>query len=301
VYRFDEDGQEQWHHTCPFGPERSFWPWWFLETPVIGAIAAGHDQAGGQAVIAVGTGSTNLNFLDAQAGRLLKDVLSPYGFPDRIQTYISDRTGHLHFLVGHSWLTCGSTVRAWCHPYDQASNRYYKSVDPMGRTMDEWDTCGVCDFWAGPLAHGESDCIIVLRHGAVNQITAYEEATGTPLWDVGLGGAPVALAVVPGDSSETARCYVVEQFGWLTGFDGTGKQVMGTRLHQSLSGMHAATSDGLALWHEDELLIYQEGLVTDWYGLEGMPLGWCAHPQSNGLLCVEQEALVMKQVEAWET
>ena len=166
----------------------------------------------------------------------------------------------------------------------------------MGRTMDEWDTCGVRDFRVGSLAHGQPDCVIVLRHGAVNQITAYDEATGAPLWDAGLGGAPVALAVVPGASPDTARCYVADQFGWLCGFDGAGKRVIGTRVNRSLHGMRAETFDSLALWNQDELLIYREGQVTDRYHIEGIPLGWCAHPQSSGLLCVEQEWLVMKEV-----
>lgn len=298
VIRFDGDGRVRWRHTCRFRAERPFWPWWFLQTPVIGAVAAGYDQASGRELVAVGTGSTSLNFLDAQTGMLLEDVLSAYGLPDRIQAYQSARTNRLHFIVGHGWLTCGSTVRVWRHPFEaQASVKYFQSIDPMGRTMDEWDTCGVRDFWIGPLVRGEPDGVIVLRHGAVNQITAYEEATGAPLWDVGLGGVPVALSVVPGESPETARCYVAEQFGWLSGFDGTGKRVTGIRVHRSLHGMHAETADCLALWNKEELLIYRERQVADRYRLDGMPLGWVAHLQFPGLLCVEQEQLVLKMVE----
>ncbi len=44
VIRFDGDGRVRWHHTCQFRAERPFWPWWFLQTPVIGAVAAGYDQ-----------------------------------------------------------------------------------------------------------------------------------------------------------------------------------------------------------------------------------------------------------------
>ena len=58
-----------------------------------------------------------------------------------------------------------------------------------------------------------------------------------------------------------------------------------------------STADCLALWDNEEMLIYREGQVTDRYRLDGMPLGWLAHPQFPGLLCVEQEQLVMKKVE----
>jgi hypothetical protein len=76
-----------------------------------------------------------------------------------------------------------------------------------------------------------------------------------------------------------------------------GKPVTGIRVNRRLHGMHAETADCLALWDNEELLIYREGQVTDQYRLDGMPLGWVPHPQFPGLLCVEQEQLVMKIVE----
>lgn len=299
VYRFDAEGDTQWHHRCRFREERSFWPWWFLQTPVVGALAVGQDPTNAQDIVAVGTGSTSLNFLDAQTGNLIEDVLSPYGLPDRIQAHVSARSGRLQFLVGHSWLTCGSTVRAWdLSSQSREGVRFYRSVNPMGRTMDEWDTCGVLNFWVGPLVHKMSDRVVLLRHGAVNQITVYEETTGDPLWDAGLGGAPVALAVVPGESASLARCYVAEQFGWLVGFDGTGRRVLATHMTRSLRDMHADPAGGLALWNLEELYIVREGRVTDRYRLDGYPLGWYA--QCPGLLCIQQEQLVMKEVRGWE-
>ena len=78
VSRFDPEGKIKWQHQCRFRSERTFWPWWFLPTPKVAAIAARND------VIVAGTGSTNLNFLDAKTGELLHDVISPYGLPDRI-------------------------------------------------------------------------------------------------------------------------------------------------------------------------------------------------------------------------
>ena len=297
VSRLDNGGSRQWLHACQFRPERSFWPWWFLETPVIAALAAGHDPASGQDLVTAGTGSTNLVFLDAKTGAMMEDVVSRYGLPDRIRAHLSASSGKLRFLVGHSRLTCGSTVRAWT-PSPQAREKvcYERSVDPMGRSTDGWDTCGVVDFQVGPLVHGMPDRMIVLRHGAVNQITAYDEATGDPLWDATLGGAPVALAVIPGESAAAARCYVAEQFGWLVGFDGAGKRVSATHLARSLQDMHAVPTGGLVLWSPDELHLTRGDRPTERFRLEGNPLGWYAHPNNPGLLCVQQEQLILKEV-----
>jgi len=133
----------------------------------------------------------------------------------------------------------------------------------------------------------------------VNQITVYEEATGDPLWDAGLGGAPVALAVVPGASAALARCYVADQFGWLVVFDSTGRRVAATHVARSLLGMHAGPANGLALWNLEALHIARGVRVIDRYRLDGHPLGWVAHPQCPGLLCVQQKQLVMKEVSGW--
>lgn len=297
VCRLDKNGTRLWLYVCQFRSERSFWPWWFLDTPAVAAIAAGHDPTNARDLVAVGTGSTNLIFLEAGTGSLIEDVLSRYGLPDRIRAHISESSGTLEFLVGHSKLTCGSTVRAWTPPpRAQERVRFERSVNPMGRSMDGWDTCGVVDFRVGPLAHGTPDRMIVLRHGAVNQITVYEEATGEPLWDTTLGGAPVALVVIPGETAAAARCYVAEQFGWLVGFDGTGKRVTATHLARSLQGMHAGPTGGLALWNSDQLHIIGEDQSTERFTLEGKPLGWIEHPQFPGLLCVDQEQLKMKSL-----
>jgi len=64
VCRFNADGVAQWRHCCKFRTERSFWPWWFLETPVVGALAVGRDPASNRDLVVVGTGSTSLNFLE---------------------------------------------------------------------------------------------------------------------------------------------------------------------------------------------------------------------------------------------
>ena len=166
----------------------------------------------------------------------------------------------------------------------------------MGRSMDGWDTCGVIDFRVEPLADDKPDRMIVLRHGVVNQITAYEAATGEPLWDATLGGAPVALVVVPGETATTARCYVAEQFGWLVGFDGTGKRVVATHLARSLQGMHAGPKGDPVLWSEDELYIAPDNQPSERFRLEGKLLGWVEHPQKSGLLCVDREQLILKSL-----
>jgi hypothetical protein len=294
VSRFDEEGAVKWRHHCIFRAERPFWPWWFLETPLVGALAVGRDPVGERDLLAVGTGSTSLNFLEASTGQLLKDVVSPYGLPDRIQAYLSASSGGLQFLVGHSWLSCGSSVRAWSPPPQAGEGvSYQRSVDPMGRTVDGWDCCGVVDFWVGPLIRGMPDRVVVLRHGAVNQITVYDEATGDPLWDAGLGGAPVALAVVGGGDSAATRICVAEQFGWFVEFDGNGRRVWATHVAGSLRGMNAIPDGDLVLWNREGLYIPGPDQDTDRYRLEGDPLGWYAHPQYAGLLCIEKEHLVL--------
>jgi hypothetical protein len=301
VCRLDPEGCAKWRHQCRFRDERVFWPYWFLETPTIGALDVGCDPESGLDLVAVGTGSTSLNFLEAESGVLLEDVISPYGLPDRIRAHVSTSTGGLQFLVGHAWLTCGSTIRAWRPtPETREARAFCRSVDPIGRATDGWDNCGVVDFGVGPLAPDTSDVVVVLRHGAVNQLTVYEEKTGDPLWDVGLGGAPVALAVVQGDASTaSARIYVAEQFGWLAGFTGTGRRVVSTRLAESLQGMHAGSAGSLALWNSEELYITEGDQVASRYCLDGDPLGWRPCPDRAGMLCVEEEQLVMKEVADW--
>ena len=297
VCRFGADGAALWRHQCQFREERSFWPWWFLETATVGAIAVGCDPAGDQEIVAAGTGSTNLNFLDARSGALLADVVSPYGLPDRIRAHVPTGGDELRFLSGHSWLSCGSTVRAWAAPPDaQERIVYHRSVDPMGRTMDQWDTCGVVDFHVGPLVNGGPDRVVVLRHGAVNQMTVYDEMTGDPLWDAGLGGAPVALAVVRGDSETSVRCYVAEQFGWLVEFDGTGKRVSATRIASNLSDMHVSADGRLFVWSAEALHIVNRGRMQDRYTLAENTLGWYAHPSGPGLLCLSRQRLMLVEL-----
>jgi hypothetical protein len=167
-------------------------------------------------------------------------------------------------------------------------------MDLLGRTVDGWDSCGVVDFWVGPLIPDMPERVVVLRHGAVNQITVYDEATGDPLWDAGLGGAPVALAVVAGSESSSARIYVVEQFGWLVEFDGTGRRVWATLVARSLRVMYADPAGDLVLWNREEVFMIDAEQATYRYRLDGEPLGWYAHPQHPGLLCIERDQLVLK-------
>ncbi|MBT3603000.1 MAG: PQQ-binding-like beta-propeller repeat protein [Candidatus Latescibacteria bacterium] len=297
VIRFNNEGSKQWHYACQFREERAFWPWWFLNTPIIGALSVAHDPASDQDIVAIGTGGTSLNFLNAKTGILIDDVVSPYGWPDQIQAHTSAHTNQLQFLVGHSYLTCGSTVRAWSlSPQAEEGINFDRSINAMGRSMGGWDSCGVRDFWVGPLINEAPDQVIVLRHGAVNQLTAYNKTTGDPLWDVGLGGSPVALSVVPNDSAAAARCYVAEQFGGLVCFDGTGKQVMSMHIAQSLRGMYASSNGCTALWNLKEMFIVQDDQIMNQYRLNGYPLGWFAHAQNAGLLCINQEQLLMTKV-----
>jgi hypothetical protein len=340
VSRFDEAGSEQWRHQCHFRSERTFYPYWFLETPSIGALAAGHDPASARDLVAAGTGSTSLNFLDASTGELIQDQLSPYGLADRIRTHQPAGGGALQFLVGHSWLTCGSTVRVWSFrpetpaladaapktrvtgqttgaageaPKEGSTDstllsalegiRYNRNVDAMGRSGGDWDSCGIVDFWVGSLAPGMAEVIILLRHGSVNQVTLYDEATGDPLWDATLAGSPIALAVVPGASMASSRCYVADQFGWLVGFDGEGQPVLATHVASSLQGMHAGLhgehagdTGSLALWNDHELHLGPAEAITHHHNLSGTPLGWWQHEQTAGLLCHEAGQLVLRRV-----
>lgn len=297
VIRFNKQGIAQWHYACQFREERAFWPWWFLNTPIIGALSVAHDPTSKQDIVAVGTGGTSLNFLNATTGTLIDDVVSPYGWPDQIQAHIATHTNQLQFFAGHSYLTCGSTVRAWI-PLPQAKEgiTYNRSINPNGRSTDGWDSCGLRDFWVGPLVNKAPDQVIVLRHGAVNQLTAYDKATGDPLWDTTLGGSPIALTIVPGKSAEEARCYVAEQFGWLVGFDGAGKRVTATHISQSLLGMYAGSNNYTALWNPSEMFIVQDDQIMNRYHLNGYPLGWFAHAQNTGLLGINQEQLIMTQM-----
>jgi len=299
IRRFGSGGREKWKYACTFREERSFWPWWFLDTPRIGALAVGHDAPRDVDVIAAGTGSTNLCFFDATTGELLDDVVSPYGLPDLIRPHTA--SGSLSFLVGHGWLTCGSAVRSWL-PFPDAhhTTTFSGSVDPAGRSVDGWDTCGVIDFWSGGMVEGEADRLVVLRHGAVNQVTVYDVGSGDPLWDATLGGVPVALAVLPGISLAEARVYAADQFGWLVGFDGHGTRTMGFRAAQNLQGMHVGEGRSVALWNEREFLVVQGSRVRHRYILDGIALGWHVDPAGVGLLCVTRGHLVMKELSGWE-
>ncbi len=289
VYRYTGAGKLRWRYACQFRNEREIWPWWFMPTPAIGAIAASHD------LVVAGTGGTSLNFLDGKTGELMADELSRYGSPDRIKSHLSTHTGELRFLVGHSRLTCGSTVRAW-NQKAQIEISYEKSIEPMGRSMDGWDSCGVVDFWVGTLVSSITDRVVVLRHGAVNQLTVYEESTGAPLWDATLGDAPIALAVVPGDSANEARCHVAGQFGTLVTFDGNGDRVTAKRISSSLVGMQAGPDGSLALWNEAELHIIREGSPAKCFALNSTPMGLAGPTDNPGLLCIEQNNLCLKQI-----
>ena len=51
----------------------------------------------------------------------------------------------------------------------------------MGRLTGGWDTCAVRDFWLGRWIAAEAEQLLVLRHGAVNQLTAYDLQSAQPL------------------------------------------------------------------------------------------------------------------------
>ncbi|MBT5873482.1 MAG: hypothetical protein HOH43_08695 [Candidatus Latescibacteria bacterium] len=297
IVRIDASGNETWRHRCGFLPERTFWPWWFMRTPAIGALAMGHDQREHRSIVAAGTGSTNLVFLDACSGRILSDKLSPYGFPDRIKACYDGPDMDLGFLVGHSWLTSGSVVRRWTPPFDGTPNlKYFESVDAMGRTQDEWDTCGVVDFWQGVLALRHSVNTLVLRHGAVNQLTLYETDSGVPIWDAGIGGAPTALTVVAGDDLISTRIHVSEEFGWLVTFDGYGTRICGSRPLPDILGMHLSSEDRLLVWNDKALLASkgEQEFSTFYHG--GKALAWHESRLSSGLLCVRDRQLRLMAV-----
>ena len=295
VLRFDEKGQMRWRHQCRFRDERTFWPWWFLETPQIGDLAAGLEPHSGGEVVAAGTGGTSLNFLDGETGALIADRISGYGLPDRIVAYSDPGNGRLFFLVGHSWLSCESTVWAWpADALERPLRSYCDSVEPMGRLTSGWDTCATRSFWAGEWTADEGEQLLVLRHGAVNQLTAYDMESAQPSWDVGLGGAPVDMAVVTGDTAAAARIHVADEYGWWVVFDGSGKRVNGRRVTRRLVGMHADATGDLFLWNREWLLLGNERGIDRRYELNSHPLGWCELGEEQGLLCIDGNRLVLQ-------
>jgi hypothetical protein len=295
VLRFDGKGQVRWRHQCRFRDERTFWPWWFLETPRIGGLAVGCEPRSGGEIVAAGTGGTSLNFLDGETGVLIADRISGYGLPDWIVAYSDSGKERLFFLVGHSWLSCESTVWAWAADELERPLRSYRdSVEPMGRLTSGWDTCAARNFWVGNWTAGEEEQLVVLRHGAVNQLTAYDIESARPSWDVGLGGAPVDMAVVTGGTAATARVHVVDECGWWMVFDGKGKRVNGRRVARYLAGVHADTAGDLFLWNHELLLRGHEGGIDRRFELSARPLGWCALGEEQGLLGVDGDRLVLQ-------
>ena len=95
--------------------------------------------------------------------------------------------------------------RALPDELEQPLRLYCDSVEPMGRLTGGWDTCAARDFWVGRWVADEVEQLVVLRHGAVNQLTAYDLDSARPFWDVGFGCAPVGMAIVAGDTAATAR------------------------------------------------------------------------------------------------
>jgi hypothetical protein len=296
VLRFDAKGRRLWSHRCQFRQERTFWPWWFLPTPRIGGLAAGRHPQGGREVIVAGTGSTSLNFIDGETGELIADRISEYGLPDRVVAYQDPGQKRLLFLVGHSWLSCGSTLRAWdADALERPWQEYFDSVELMGRLAGGWDTCAARDFWAGCWIEGGKEQLLVLRHGAVNQLTAYDLQSTRPLWDVGIAGAPVGMAVVVGDTVETARVHVVDEYGWWTVFDGSGRQVGAQRVARSLVGIQTE-GDEVFLWNRELLVCGTTEGVGKSYELDRQPLGWCQLGRMQGLLGIDGKRLVLQAV-----
>ena len=297
VLRFDAQGQQRWRQHCTFRPERTFWPWWFLATPIIASIAAGRDLSSGREIVAVGTGSTSVNFLDGETGTLLVDRISEYGLPDQILARLDPQQERLVFYVGHSWLSCGSTVWAWAaDELEQPQRRYCDSVDPMGRLTGGWDTCAVRDFWLGHWIATEAEQLLVLRHGAVNQLTAYDLQSAQPLWDIGLGGAPIGMAVVAAGAAADARVHVVDEYGWWAIFNGSGEKVCAQRVAQSLAGIRAEATGEVFLWNREQLLHGTAEQIDRRYALDLRPLGWCPWGGQRGLLGIDGNDLVLQQV-----
>jgi hypothetical protein len=295
VLRFDAQGQLRWCQRCTFRPERTFWPWWFLAAPTVASIAAGRDPHSGRDIVAVGTGSTSVNFLDGETGATLADRISEYGLPDQITARLDPQQERLVFFVGHSWLSCGSTVWAWAaDELEQPQRRYCESVDPMGRLKGGWDTCAVCDFWLGRWTAAEAEQLLVLRHGAVNQLTAYDLQSAQPLWDIGLGGAPIGMAVVSAGTAATARVHVIDEYGWWAIFNGRGEKVCAQRIAQSLAGIRAEATGEVFLWNRDQLLRGTAGQIDQRYTLDIRPLGWCPWGGQRGLLGVDGNDLVLQ-------
>jgi len=236
VLRLGRDGATRWRHQVAFRPERDFWPWWFLKTPVIGALASD-----GGSYVAAGTGSCSLCILAADTGNVLVDAISPYGLPDMVKWDAGQ------FLVGHRRLTPSSAVRAWdptgeCRVYQERCGE----DDPRS---SGWDMCGLvaCD-WLTDAAGARR--LLLLRHGTYCQLACYREEDARGEWQRFLGATPVGLAVQ--GTGKAARVLVADRSGGITSFDPTGQQLSYGDLGGNLTGL-ATPSDHLLAWGGDRV------------------------------------------------
>ena len=236
ILRLGRDGAMRWRHQVTFRPERDFWPWWFLKTPVIAAAASD-----GVAYVAAGTGSSSLCIFAADTGNVLVDAMSPYGLPDMVKWDAGQ------FLVGHHRLTPSSAVRAWaptgeCRVYQERCGE----DDPRS---PGWDMCGLvaCD-WLTDAAGARR--LLLLRHGTYCQLACYREEDAGGEWQRFLGATPVGLAVQ--GTGKTARVLVADRSGGITSFDPTGQRLSHKELGGSLAGL--ATPNGQVLaWGDDRV------------------------------------------------
>ncbi len=294
MIRYDQSGRAVWRYDCVFRPERAFWPWWFLRTPRIGAIAAGVDPTDGRGYIVVGTGSSALNSLDADDGALIGDCISTYGLPDRLATHAMPGTGELRFFAAHSALTAIGGVMS--RPVTLGDELTSYQADGEGAARPgAWDMCGIPGFHIGPHECGQADRLTLVRTGTHNHLAVHDLATSKWLWGASLGGCPIAVVVSPPTAASAATIYTLESHGWLAAFDAAGGALCSRFLAPGMLGLALTAAGEVVAWSRNSLMLVR----TDGAGgldLGGEPLGWIRTSDSEGILVAEDGGVSLKGV-----
>ena len=293
LIRFDEQGRSVWEHACKFRMESTYWPWWCLKTPKVAAVAAANDPETGRGYVMVGTGSSALNVLRADTGRMLSDRLYAHGLPDIIRPHVVEETGELRFLVGASSLSDRSAVGSW--PLPESGSEFCQYVRNPGN-QDEWDTSGVVGFFAGRLLKGEPERLVLLCRGAYNQLRCHDLARGEVLWTANLGGSPIALEAVAVNALGDKDLFCLDCYGWLTRFDPRGAQVWGRRMGADFSGMATRADRCLALWDRGSCL--RVGLDNEdgpRIRLAGQAVAWLAVSPAPGMLTFDGSQALLER------
>ena len=294
VARLDSRGKRVWEARCGWREERAFWPWWFLKTPLVAAMAAVHDPESGRDVVMVGTGSSAVNVLDADSGRLVADRLNCYGTPEIVRACVMP-DGALRFLTAGVTLTPSSAVSSWTATASQSPPEYYSGTGEDGLNVQgQWDQSGVAGLYVGRLRVGGEACLVVLRRGTSNELTCYDLASRAALWTTPLGGHPCALAVL--NAEDAAELCCMGRYGWLWRLDAGGGLLWGRRLGVCFSGAAACADGRLALWGDGHC-VQVAGETVRRFRLSGTALGWVALGEVEGMLTFDGQRVSLETMD----